>query len=71
MHSIRMMRQNLGVLYKIVFSQFYENSSVEFLRRQANAVVHELAKVATSEASFHLPVNPPDCNEHILINEMI
>jgi len=27
---------------KTLFSQFYENSSVEFVQRQANVVAHEL-----------------------------
>jgi len=51
--------------------QFYENSSVEFVRRQANAVAHELAKAATLGASFQIVVTPPRCIEHLLINEMI
>jgi len=56
---------------KILFSHLYENSSVEFVRRQANEAAHELAKATTLSASFHSLVTPPDCIEHILINEML
>jgi len=56
---------------KIMFNHLYENSSVEFVRRQANGVAHELAKAATLSASFHILVTPPHCIEHILINEML
>jgi hypothetical protein len=31
---------------KTLFSNFYENSSVEFMQRQANEVAHNLAKAA-------------------------
>ncbi|XP_024632220.1 uncharacterized protein [Medicago truncatula] len=56
---------------KTLFNLFYENSSVEFIRRQANEVAHELAKAASSSASFQILVNIPECIEHILINEML
>jgi len=55
---------------KTLFSQFYENSSVEFMRRQTKAVDHELAKTATLEDSFQIVVITPHCIEYILINEM-
>jgi len=44
---------------KSVFSQFYENSSVEFVRRQTNEVAHKLAKTPLLSASFQLLVEPP------------
>jgi len=56
---------------KTIFEQYYVNSSVEFVRRQANEEAHRLAKMATSLASFQILVEIPDCIEHILINEMI
>jgi len=56
---------------KFVFSQYYENSSVEFVRRQTNEVVHKLAKADPLLASFQLLVEPFDCIEHILTTEMI
>ena len=37
---------------KYLFRNFYVNSHVEFVWRQANEVAHALAKVATLEASF-------------------
>jgi len=39
---------------KILFSHLYENSSVEFVRKQANEVAHDLAKATTLSASFHI-----------------
>jgi hypothetical protein len=56
---------------KTLFSQIYENSSVEFVRRQTSEVAHELAKTVTLTASFQILVNAQNCIEHILINEMI
>ena len=55
---------------KTLFSQFYENSCVEFVRRQANEVAHSLAKAALSSASSQILVTIPNCIEHILFNEM-
>ena len=37
---------------KTIFEQYYVNSSVEFVRRQANEAAHRLAKETTSSASF-------------------
>jgi ribonuclease HI len=56
---------------KLMFSNFYSNSSVEFVRRQANEVAHNLAKAATLSASFQILVDVPNCIEHLLINEML
>jgi ribonuclease HI len=55
---------------KTLLSNLYENSSVEFVRRQANEVAHNLAKAALLSASSQLLVTIPHCIEHILINEM-
>ncbi|RHN67795.1 hypothetical protein MtrunA17_Chr3g0106601 [Medicago truncatula] len=55
---------------KTLFSNFYENSSVEFVRRQANKVTHNLAKATLLLASSQLLATIPHCIEHILINEM-
>ncbi|KAK2365042.1 hypothetical protein QL285_089842 [Trifolium repens] len=56
---------------KLIFSTYYRNSSVEFVRRQANEVAHNLAKAATLSASVQVLVDVPNCIEHILINEML
>jgi len=37
-----------------LFRQYYENSSVEFLRRQANKDVHNLEKITILLASFQI-----------------
>ncbi|XP_024632826.1 uncharacterized protein [Medicago truncatula] len=54
-----------------LFRNYYENSKVEFVRRQANEAAHALVKAATLSASFQLLYVIPDCIEHILINEML
>ena len=56
---------------KIMFNHLYENSSIEFVRRQTNGVAHELVKAATLSVSFHILVTPPHSIEHILINEIL
>jgi ribonuclease HI len=56
---------------KRLFSTYYNNSSVEFVRRQANEVAHRLAKVASCKASPQIMVEIPYCIEHTLINDMI
>ncbi|KAK2415192.1 putative mitochondrial protein [Trifolium repens] len=56
---------------KSLFSQFYNNSRVEFVRRQANEVAHSLTKAATYLASPQILVDIPHCTKHILINEML
>ncbi|XP_039687037.1 uncharacterized protein [Medicago truncatula] len=44
---------------KTLSRQFYENSRVEFVRRQANEVAHSLAKAALSSASSQILVEIP------------
>jgi hypothetical protein len=56
---------------KRLYRSFYVNSSVEFIRRQANEVAHSLAKAATYVATPQTLVNIPHCIEHSLINEML
>ncbi|WJX95855.1 hypothetical protein P8452_77124 [Trifolium repens] len=56
---------------KSCLSHFYNDSSVEFIRRQANEVAHNLAKVALFSASSQVLVDIPHCIEHILLNEML
>jgi len=46
------------------------NSDVKFIRRQTNEAADNLAKTATSEASFRKHYNIPTCIESIIINEM-
>jgi len=48
----------------------FQNSHVEFSRRQANRVAHELAQVALSNPSPHVINDVPTCIWHILANEM-
>jgi len=48
----------------------FQNSHVEFNRRQANRVAHELAQAALSNPSPHIIDNVPTCIWHILANEM-
>ncbi|KEH29449.1 hypothetical protein MTR_4g036855 [Medicago truncatula] len=57
--------------FELDLKKYYENSSVEFVRRQANEVVHKLAKATLLSACFQLLVEPLDCIEHILTSEMI
>jgi hypothetical protein len=55
-----------------LFSSFFRNSHVEFIRIQANEVAHALAKAArTFLASVHLFIDIPTCIQHIIINEML
>nr|ABD28710.1 Polynucleotidyl transferase, Ribonuclease H fold [Medicago truncatula] len=50
---------------------FLTNSHVEFTRRQANEVAHELAKAATLGPSFHIFDESPTCISDLIFNEMI
>jgi hypothetical protein len=61
-------RSELGDVIKNcqrMHASYFPNSSVEFIRRQANEVAHTLAKTASSLASFHLHINT------LIDNEMI
>jgi len=54
-----------------LFHNLYSNSRVEFVRRQASAVAHALARETTSLASPAIYYDIPTCIEIILINEML
>jgi ribonuclease HI len=54
-----------------LFSSSFTNSRVEFIRRQANAAAHALAREATSLASPTIYYVIPHCIETIIINEML
>jgi hypothetical protein len=56
---------------KSYFCNFYNHSSVEFIRRQANEVSHNLAKVTLFSASSQVLVDIQHCIEYILLNEML
>jgi len=48
----------------------FQNSHVEFSRRQTNRVAHELAQAALSNLNPHVIDDVPTCIWHILANEM-
>jgi ribonuclease HI len=54
-----------------LFSHLFSNSRVEFVRRQANAVAHTLAREATHSASSAVYYEIPACIESLIINEML
>jgi len=54
-----------------LFRNLFSNSRVEFVRRQANAVAHALAREATSLASPAVYYDIHTCIETIIINEML
>ena len=54
-----------------LFSTFFSNSRVEFVRRQINVVAHALAREATSLASTAVYFEIPNCIETLIINEML
>ena len=56
---------------KLSLVKLYENSSAEFVLRQTNEIVYNLAQTTTLSASFQIFVEIPQCIEHILINEML
>lgn len=57
-------------LCRALFGHIYESSSVEFIKRQVNEVVHELAKAVTLSASFQILIDILNCIEHILSNDI-
>jgi len=54
---------------KNLFHNRYQNSHVEFNRRQVNGVAHELAKVTPGHAISHIYSNVPSCIWYIVANE--
>lgn len=49
---------------------FFQNSRVEFTKRQANIVAHKLAKVVTLYASPQIFFDIPACIVFQIMNEM-
>jgi len=54
-----------------LFSSFFSNSRVEFIRRQANMVAHAPAREAMYLASPAVYFEIPNCIETLIINEML
>jgi ribonuclease HI len=54
-----------------LFTTSFTNSRVEFNRRQATEVAHALARVALFSVSPTIYNDVPDCNEQLIINEML
>ena len=52
-------------------SSYLTNSHVEFSRRQANEVAHELAKTTTSSTSLCIFNEIPSCITNLIFNEML
>jgi hypothetical protein len=52
-----------------LFTQFYVNSNVEFVRRQTNEEANTLARDTSLLTSFRILDEIPNYIEHILINE--
>jgi len=52
-------------------SLYLTNTIVEFTRRQANEVAHELTQTALSEPSFRISDNVPTCIELLIATEMV
>jgi len=52
-----------------LFGCNFQNSHVEFNRRQANGVAHELARVAPSHANSHVYDDVPSCIRDLIANE--
>ena len=61
----------LGCIIQVcrqLFGCNFQNSHVEFNRRQANGVAHELAGVAPSHASSHVYDDVPSCICDLIAN---
>jgi hypothetical protein len=56
---------------KSCFSNFYNDLSVEFIRRQVNEVAHSLAEVALFSYGSQVLVDIPYCIEHVFLNKML
>ena len=67
-HDVTELRAIIDIC-RALFGHIYENSNVEFRRRQANEVCPELAKAVTLSASLQILVDVANCIEHILSND--
>jgi len=56
--------------YRQIFQDSFQNSHVEFNRRQANGVAHELARVAPYDPSPTTYDDVSSCIWYLLVNEM-
>jgi len=56
---------------KDISKQYYVNSSVQFVRNQANETTDSLVKAATSSTSFQILVEMPNFIDDIITNEML
>jgi len=54
-----------------LFCHPFHNSMVEFSRRQANKIAHELAQEAPLNTCFNLFIDGPLCIYDLLSNEML
>ncbi|KEH41593.1 hypothetical protein MTR_1g052605 [Medicago truncatula] len=57
-------KKRMGSCSNVIF-----RTHVEFNRRQANGVAHELARVAPSHASSHVYDDVPSCIRYLIANE--
>jgi hypothetical protein len=62
---------NIVSASRSLFNSKFSNSRVEFVRRQANAVAHNLAREVTLLASPVTYYAIPNCIESLIINEML
>ena len=54
---------------RYLFDCNFQNSHVEFNRRQVNGVAYELARLALSHASSHIYDDVPSCIRDLIANE--
>lgn len=55
---------------KYFFSPFFTNSTIKFIKRQVNEVVHNLVRVAMSLVSLHIFTDIPTSFHNLIVNEM-
>ena len=60
-----------SILAKCIVNLFdiYNNSCVEFSKREANVVAHNLAKAAIDNNNSHLYFDIPGCIDLLIFNE--
>ncbi|AET00641.2 tubulin folding cofactor A [Medicago truncatula] len=67
-HEVELKSSFQLLAYRQLFDCNFQNSYVEFNRRQANGVAHELARVAPSHASSHVYDDVPSCIRDLIIS---